>query len=374
MIHQTISGIYERLKHVKYVFLDEVSMLDCSNMYTISSQMSMACVLKIRHLVGKHDLCGDFAQLPPPAEPITSTVKLWRQFCTRHIVTKTKKWSIGKSLWHQVTVVVILSKHEAEIQTPEDAKFRTALENMHYKSCTDEDIALLRSRISGTSESKPKLSVHSSDMSASSQHWMHIGTRSMNLDPRSCLRHGHSTHQLLLKGQVAFRWWFLEMHLAIKIKGNIDGSPQINDNIAMGLQESFGSLLIVQQTPSRKVDTLPWNASYDQAQWGNRMLCHKWCRGNGGRLEGTLPHCWKAHSGYLVCETHKSTKHCAIGWLAENVVPSLKANHLNQMWHAKWWCHVCSKEQVPVLLTLQWQTLHPREEHVLNNCRSHQSM
>jgi hypothetical protein len=41
---KTVSRIYERLKNVKYVFLDEnheISMLDCSNMYTICAQMSM---------------------------------------------------------------------------------------------------------------------------------------------------------------------------------------------------------------------------------------------------------------------------------------------------------------------------------------------
>jgi len=35
---------------VKYVFVDEISMLDCSNIYAISSQMSLACVFMINHL------------------------------------------------------------------------------------------------------------------------------------------------------------------------------------------------------------------------------------------------------------------------------------------------------------------------------------
>ncbi|KIM72209.1 hypothetical protein PILCRDRAFT_82085 [Piloderma croceum F 1598] len=43
-------------------------------------------------------------------------------------------------------------------QTPEDAKLRTALENMRYKSCTSEDIAFLRSRIAGKGPDDPKLS------------------------------------------------------------------------------------------------------------------------------------------------------------------------------------------------------------------------
>jgi len=39
--------------------------------------------------------------------------------------------AIGKALWHQVTTVVILrKKYDTNDQTAEDAKLRTALENM----------------------------------------------------------------------------------------------------------------------------------------------------------------------------------------------------------------------------------------------------
>jgi len=102
---------------------------------------------------------GDFAQLPPPGRNpslYSQTVKTTLHKTHSH---RDQKWTIGKSLWHQFTVVVILRQNmRQKTQTLEDAKFRTALENMRYKSCTDEDFALLRSRIAGQGASKPSLS------------------------------------------------------------------------------------------------------------------------------------------------------------------------------------------------------------------------
>jgi hypothetical protein len=67
--------------------------------------------------------------------------------------------AIGKALWHQVTTVVILRKNmRQKTQTPEDAKLRTALENMRYAACTPEDIKFLKTRIAGRRSDQPKLS------------------------------------------------------------------------------------------------------------------------------------------------------------------------------------------------------------------------
>ena len=44
-----------------------------------------------------------------------------------------------------------------KLQTPEDAKLRTALENMRYKACTQDDIVFLRTRIAGKGPNDPKL-------------------------------------------------------------------------------------------------------------------------------------------------------------------------------------------------------------------------
>src|SRR6267154_3348428 len=43
-------------------------------------------------------------------------------------------------------------------QTPEDAKLRTALENMRYAACTPEDITFLKSQIAKRCSDQPKLS------------------------------------------------------------------------------------------------------------------------------------------------------------------------------------------------------------------------
>ncbi|KAH7903740.1 hypothetical protein BJ138DRAFT_1020149 [Hygrophoropsis aurantiaca] len=45
-----------------------------------------------------------------------------------------------------------------KIQSEEDAKLRTALENMRYKSCTEEDISFLETRIAGNLPDRPCLS------------------------------------------------------------------------------------------------------------------------------------------------------------------------------------------------------------------------
>ncbi|KAF9470389.1 hypothetical protein BDN70DRAFT_821438, partial [Pholiota conissans] len=58
--------------------------------------------------------------------------------------------TIGKLLWQQITTVVILKENMRQrSQTPEDAKLRTALENMRYGACTPADIAFLRTLQAG---------------------------------------------------------------------------------------------------------------------------------------------------------------------------------------------------------------------------------
>lgn len=98
---------------------------------------------------------GDFAQLPPPMGG--ENVSLYG----RHIgsISSSKisqEEAIGKALWHQITTVVILRQNMRQNQqTEEDNKFRTALENMHYKCCTGEDIAFLCTHISSQLPGKP---------------------------------------------------------------------------------------------------------------------------------------------------------------------------------------------------------------------------
>ena len=155
-----LSDVRSRLKNVEYIFIDEVSMLDCSNMYNISSQMSLALQISSEPFGGKNMIfAGDFAQLPPPGRsPSLYSQTIGTVLHTTHS-HNVQKWTIGKSLWHQVTVVVILRQNmRQKLQTTGDAKFRKVLENMRYKSCTDADIRLIRSCVAGRAAEKPKLS------------------------------------------------------------------------------------------------------------------------------------------------------------------------------------------------------------------------
>ena len=44
-----------------------------------------------------------------------------------------------------------------KLQSPEDAKFHKAPENMLYRACTQEDIAFLHTHTTGPGPRKPKL-------------------------------------------------------------------------------------------------------------------------------------------------------------------------------------------------------------------------
>ena len=61
-----IAHVGEKLDGVDYVFLDEVSMLSCHNMYRISAQIAKAFNIHDIPFGGKNTIfSGDFAQLPP---------------------------------------------------------------------------------------------------------------------------------------------------------------------------------------------------------------------------------------------------------------------------------------------------------------------
>jgi hypothetical protein len=153
-----VSKVKSRLEGVEYVFLDEVSMLSARDMYKISSQLS--CVLNVydKPFGGMNMVfAGDFAQLPPAIGG--ENVSLYGRFIgARASDKKSQEESIGKALWHQVTTVVILRQNmRQQKQSEDDNKFRTALENMRYKSCTLEDIIFLRSRISSKLPNRPSV-------------------------------------------------------------------------------------------------------------------------------------------------------------------------------------------------------------------------
>src|SRR5882762_5354461 len=101
---------------------------------------------------------GDFAQLPPVFGSPLYSGTVGTQLMS-HMTVQGQEAAIGKALWHQVTTVVILRENmRQKTQSVEDAKLRTALENMRYAACTPEDIKFLKSRIAGRCPEQPKLS------------------------------------------------------------------------------------------------------------------------------------------------------------------------------------------------------------------------
>ena len=127
--------VHQKLKRVEYIFLDEVSMVDCRHMYKICAQMCKAMSNSEQPFGGINIICaGDFAQLPPAmasytlySNKIDTSVHTTGEYARQEAV-------IGKAIWHQITTVVILRQNmRQKTQTKKDANFRTALENMRYR-------------------------------------------------------------------------------------------------------------------------------------------------------------------------------------------------------------------------------------------------
>lgn len=155
---KSLSNVRNELIRVDYVFLDEVSMLSCHDLYRISAQLA--------YIFNCHDLpfgnknmifAGDFGQLPPPigGETVALYSRTIGQYATR---LKSQEEAMGKILWHQFTTVVILRKNMRQKKDSEDDdKLRTALMNMRYKDCSTADIAFLKSKISSQESGKPSI-------------------------------------------------------------------------------------------------------------------------------------------------------------------------------------------------------------------------
>lgn len=147
-----------RLQGVEYIFVDEISMIACHELYSISARLAQ--------ITGVHDapfggmnviLAGDFAQLPPVFGSNLYDGKI-ENFVNARMSIRDQETVIGKLLWHQITTVVILTQNmRQKSQSEADAKLRTALENMRYAACTPEDVAFLRTRIADRNESSPSL-------------------------------------------------------------------------------------------------------------------------------------------------------------------------------------------------------------------------
>ena len=145
---KNLAQLRTRLHGVDYIFLDEVSMLSALDLYKISAQLCRILNKPNMPFGGINiTFAGDFAQLPPPLGG--ENVSLYSRTIGRHATSlKSQKEAMGRSLWHQVTTIVILRKNMRQHKnSTEDDKFRRCLNNMRYKDCSVEDIQFLRSHI-----------------------------------------------------------------------------------------------------------------------------------------------------------------------------------------------------------------------------------
>ena len=144
-----LAQVKSRLEGVDYIFLDEVSMLSCRDLYLISARLARVMNNLDTPFGGLNMIfAGDFAQLPPVIGQEHSS--LYSRMVGKNTTSlRDQEASIGKALWHQVTTVVILRQNMRQLsQSEDDAKFREALSNMRYKACTSADIAFLKTRVS----------------------------------------------------------------------------------------------------------------------------------------------------------------------------------------------------------------------------------
>ena len=105
-----LSILKDRLAGVNYIFLDEVSMLSCRDLFRISEHLSL--ITGCDNVFGGVNMifAGDFAQLPPPIG--YENASLYSHIVgTRGMTLHDQKSGLGKSFWYQVNTVVILCKN-----------------------------------------------------------------------------------------------------------------------------------------------------------------------------------------------------------------------------------------------------------------------
>ena len=126
-----IAQVKGKLDGVDYIFLDEVSMVACHDLYKISAQLCKARNVTDIPFGGVNMIfAGDFAQLAPVGGQSLYQKNVGTSVDASQTL-KGQQAAIGKALWHQITTVVILRENmRQKVQSTEDAKLRTALENM----------------------------------------------------------------------------------------------------------------------------------------------------------------------------------------------------------------------------------------------------
>ena len=193
--HTALRQVRTRLQGVTHVFIDEISMIACHELYAISSRLSLVTGVSDRPFGGLNViLAGDFAQLPPAkGAPLYSASVSMVNTARQSIRDQSN--TMGKLLWHQFTTVVILRENMRQREiTTDDCILRTALENIRYAACTATDIAFLRSRVASLNPLLPDLS-DSRFRNVSIITSLNIQKDRIN--ENGCKRFAQDTHQML---------------------------------------------------------------------------------------------------------------------------------------------------------------------------------
>ena len=155
---KALMQVRTRLLGVDYIFLDEVAMLSCHDLYRISAQLCKVMNEPTKPFGGLIiPFAGDFAQLPPPVGG--ENVALYSRTIGQSGTWKqAQEMAMGRALWHQVNTVVILRQNMRQTtQSEDDDKLHKALENMRYKDCSLVDIQFLRSHITSQLPGRPSI-------------------------------------------------------------------------------------------------------------------------------------------------------------------------------------------------------------------------
>ena len=128
---------------VDYLFIDEISMVSCELLLTISTQLQIA--KSSEDAFGGVNLifAGDFAQLPP-----VGGTRLYADIESRRATgwRSNKKAISGYSLWQSVETVITLTRPMRQ-SGDNNAEFVELLARLREGKCTDEDHRTLSKRV-----------------------------------------------------------------------------------------------------------------------------------------------------------------------------------------------------------------------------------
>ena len=129
---QKTAQIYERIKNLDYIFIDEISMIDCKALNTISARLCTCMGIHDKPFGGKNViLASDFAQLPPVSHSLPLYSRSVKSTIHKTDSISTQQQVMGKFIWHMFTTVVILRQNMRQRSaSPMDVKFKTVLENL----------------------------------------------------------------------------------------------------------------------------------------------------------------------------------------------------------------------------------------------------